>query len=65
MIWAQASACTRCRSHNAATPRNVCRNDSRLRRILTGFLEYGREHVRVQDLLHEREGARWLQRVSS
>jgi len=35
------------------------------RRILTCFLEYGPEQVRVYDLLHEREAGRWQQRVSS
>jgi hypothetical protein len=41
----------------------LVRSDAR--RILTCFLEYGAEHVRVYDLLHEREGERWQQRVSS
>lgn len=35
------------------------------RRILTCFLEYGGEQVIVYDLLHEREGGQWQQRVSS
>lgn len=34
-------------------------------RILTCFLEYGNEHVDVFDLLHERQGTQWTQRVSS
>jgi 2-polyprenyl-3-methyl-5-hydroxy-6-metoxy-1,4-benzoquinol methylase len=34
-------------------------------RILTCFLEYGEQQVTVYDLLHEREGAGWQQRVSS
>ena len=34
-------------------------------RILTCFLEYDRETVRVTDLLHERTGDGWTQRVSS
>lgn len=34
-------------------------------RILTCVLDYEPEHVIVQDLLHEREGATWRQRVSS
>jgi 2-polyprenyl-3-methyl-5-hydroxy-6-metoxy-1,4-benzoquinol methylase len=34
-------------------------------RILTCFLEYGKDHVTVYDLLHERKDGRWLQRVSS
>jgi hypothetical protein len=34
-------------------------------RILTCFLEYGPTHVTVHDLLHEREGAGWRQRVSA
>ena len=34
-------------------------------RILTCFLEYGKEHVTVYDLLHERDGSRWQQRLSS
>lgn len=33
-------------------------------RILTCFLEYGSEHVDVYDLLHERQGTQWTQRVS-
>lgn len=33
-------------------------------RILTCFLEYGGEHVDVYDLLHERQGPQWTQRVS-
>ena len=36
-----------------------------LQRILTCFLEYGEQQVTVYDLLHEREGAGWQQRVSS
>jgi 2-polyprenyl-3-methyl-5-hydroxy-6-metoxy-1,4-benzoquinol methylase len=35
------------------------------RRILTCFLEYGAAEVTVYDLLHEREGEVWRQRVSS
>ena len=34
-------------------------------RIFTCFLEYGNEHVDVYDLLHERQGTHWTQRVSS
>lgn len=34
-------------------------------RIFTCFLEYGNEHVDVYDLLHERQGSQWAQRVSS
>lgn len=34
-------------------------------RIFTCFLEYGNEHVDVYDLLHERQGSQWTQRVSS
>lgn len=34
-------------------------------RVFTCFLEYGSEHVDVYDLLHERRGAQWTQRVSS
>jgi SAM-dependent methyltransferase len=34
-------------------------------RILTCFLEYGDERVTVHDLMHERVGDRWQQRVSS
>lgn len=34
-------------------------------RILTCFLEYGPATVRVHDILHEREGDGWRQRVSS
>ena len=34
-------------------------------RILTCFLEYGEQQVTVYDLLHQREGAGWQQRVSS
>ncbi|MGA2708871.1 MAG: class I SAM-dependent methyltransferase [Steroidobacteraceae bacterium] len=34
-------------------------------RILTCFLEYGKDRVTVHDLLHEREQGRWRQRVSS
>ncbi len=34
-------------------------------RILTCFLEYDRETVRVTDLLHERTGDGWTQRVGS
>ncbi len=34
-------------------------------RILTCFLEYASDHVTVHDVLHERNGAAWHQRVSS
>ena len=34
-------------------------------RILTCFLEYASEHVDVYDLLHERRGTQWSQRVST
>jgi 2-polyprenyl-3-methyl-5-hydroxy-6-metoxy-1,4-benzoquinol methylase len=34
-------------------------------RILTCFLEYASEHVDVHDLVYEREGTHWIQRVSS
>ncbi len=34
-------------------------------RILTCFLEYGPEKVKVTDLLHERVGEKWQQKVSS
>jgi len=34
-------------------------------RILTCFLEYGPEKVKVTDLLHERVGEKWEQKVSS
>ena len=34
-------------------------------RILTCFLEYNQKTVRVTDLLHERTGDGWTQRVSS
>lgn len=34
-------------------------------RVFTCFLEYGDEHVDVYDLLHERVGTQWNQRVSS
>jgi SAM-dependent methyltransferase len=34
-------------------------------RIFTCFLEYGNEHVDVYDVLHERQGSQWTQRVSS
>lgn len=34
-------------------------------RVFTCFLEYGNEHVDVYDLLHERQGSQWAQRVSS
>jgi 2-polyprenyl-3-methyl-5-hydroxy-6-metoxy-1,4-benzoquinol methylase len=34
-------------------------------RVFTCFLEYGSEHVDVYDLLHERQGGQWTQRVSS
>jgi len=34
-------------------------------RILTCFLEYGKDRVTVHDLLHEKEQGRWRQRVSS
>jgi SAM-dependent methyltransferase len=34
-------------------------------RILTCFLEYEEAHVNVHDLLHERDGAGWRQRVSA
>jgi predicted TPR repeat methyltransferase len=35
------------------------------RRILTCFLEYGEEQVTVYDVLHQRDGGEWRQRVSS
>lgn len=34
-------------------------------RILTCFLEYGTDHVKVTDLLYERNGTQWQQKVSS
>lgn len=34
-------------------------------RILTCFLEYRDSHVRVHDLLHERDGSHWSLRISS
>jgi 2-polyprenyl-3-methyl-5-hydroxy-6-metoxy-1,4-benzoquinol methylase len=34
-------------------------------RLLSCFLEYGTDRVRVYDILHERAGGRWQQRVSS
>jgi SAM-dependent methyltransferase len=34
-------------------------------RILTCFLEYGADHVDVHDVLHERQGSVWQQRVSA
>ncbi|HMQ67944.1 MAG TPA: class I SAM-dependent methyltransferase [Ignavibacteria bacterium] len=34
-------------------------------RILTCILEYGPEKVRVTDLLHEKTGNRWIQKISS
>jgi SAM-dependent methyltransferase len=34
-------------------------------RIFTCFLDYGSNHVDVYDLVHERQGERWTQRVSS
>ena len=34
-------------------------------RVFTCFLEYGNEYVDVYDLLHERQGAQWTQRISS
>jgi 2-polyprenyl-3-methyl-5-hydroxy-6-metoxy-1,4-benzoquinol methylase len=34
-------------------------------RILTCFLEYEDTHVNVHDLVHEREGSSWRQRVSA
>ena len=34
-------------------------------RLFTCYLEYGNEHVDVYDLLHERQGSQWTQRVSS
>ncbi len=34
-------------------------------RILTCFLEYGDSHVTVHDILHERDGSDWMQRVSA
>lgn len=34
-------------------------------RVFTCFLEYGNEYVDVYDLLHERRGSEWAQRVSS
>lgn len=33
-------------------------------RVFTCFLEYANEHVDVYDLLHERQGSQWTQRVS-
>lgn len=39
------------------------RSDSN--RILTCFLEYGDEVVMVHDILHERDGLEWRQRVSA
>ena len=33
-------------------------------RILTCFLDYENEYVNVYDLVHERQGQRWIQRVS-
>jgi 2-polyprenyl-3-methyl-5-hydroxy-6-metoxy-1,4-benzoquinol methylase len=41
----------------------LVRSDAR--RILTCFLEYGKQQVTVYDLLHERQGDGWQQRVSS
>ena len=34
-------------------------------RILTCFLEYGEDYVDVHDLVHERRGGEWQQRVSA
>jgi len=34
-------------------------------RILTCFLEYEESHVNVHDLVHERDGSAWRQRVSA
>jgi len=34
-------------------------------RILTCFLEYGDDTVTVHDILHERDGSQWRQRVSA
>ncbi|MCG8698961.1 MAG: hypothetical protein MI922_12980 [Bacteroidales bacterium] len=34
-------------------------------RILTCFLEYFEEHVRVTDILHEKNGTSWVQKSSS
>jgi hypothetical protein len=34
-------------------------------RILTCFLEYRPEHVKVTDLLYEKDGASWKQKISS
>jgi SAM-dependent methyltransferase len=34
-------------------------------RILTCFLEYGDDYINVHDLVHERRGAEWRQRVSA
>lgn len=34
-------------------------------RILTCFLEYGRDFVDVHDVLHERDGSQWKMRVSA
>jgi len=34
-------------------------------RVLTCFLEYSDSHVTVYDILHEKDGTRWQQRVSS
>ena len=34
-------------------------------RILTCFLEYAERHVNVHDLVHERDGSAWRQRVSA
>jgi hypothetical protein len=39
------------------------KNDSD--RILTCFLEYAADYVTVHDLLHERNGSTWQQRISS
>lgn len=38
---------------------------SDIERILTCFLEYGDGHVTVHDLVHERDGREWRQRVSA
>lgn len=51
------------RAHSGAARFIPVRSDGE--RILTCFLEYGGERVTVHDLLHEREGAGWKQRVSA
>jgi hypothetical protein len=34
-------------------------------RILTCFLEYFSQHVMVHDILYEKQGGKWIQKVSS